>query len=300
MRFTELIEKSNISLASTVDFDVGGFSPVTGSIKQAITFAVDKDYLEEAIENATIAGVFVSEKYAKEQVSDKIILSTDPVSDFYHLRSIWWRLNEVKYPSSIAETTIIHKTATIAERNVTIGEDTTIEENVAIKPGVQIGKRCIIHSNCVIGGEGFEVRSIEGKNEVISHDGKVIIGDDVEIQSLCNIDKGLMGRDTLIGDETKIDSLVHVAHGVKIGKRCKIVAQVMISGSCTIGDDVWIGPGATISNGLTIGARSRISIGSTVVSNVKKDDTVTGYFAESHNMFIRKMIQMNKFFKRKA
>jgi UDP-3-O-[3-hydroxymyristoyl] glucosamine N-acyltransferase len=139
-----------------------------------------------------------------------------------------------------------------------------------IHHSVQIGK------NTVIGGDGFGyARDSDGTLAKMPHKGNVIIYEDVEIGSNACIDRAVVGS-TIIGAGTKIDNLVHVAHGVKIGRNCLIVAGAVIGGSCEIGDNVYIGIGAMIKNKIRIGNNAVIGMGAVVLKDVAEGETVVG------------------------
>ena len=99
---------------------------------------------------------------------------------------------------------------------------------------ITIGKNCNIGFGTVIGKDGFGFDEIDGKLIRNEHKFGVVIGDDVEIGANCNIDRGRW-RDTVINNGTKIDSLVHIGHNVKVGENCIIGPHVTLGGSCEIG-----------------------------------------------------------------
>ena len=122
---------------------------------------------------------------------------------------------------------------------------------------------------------GFGFVKINGEWQRFPHYGDVKIGKDVEIGRNTCIDRGSLAH-TVIGDGTKIDNLVHVAHNVKIGKRCLITAGAILGGSCEIGDDCFIGIGALIRNGIKIGAGATVGMGAVVTKDVPEGVTVVG------------------------
>ena len=184
----------------------------------------------------------------------------------------------------------ISQHAFIADKNVVIGDNVTIEEFVSIKENTVIEDNCIIRAGTIIGGEGFEHKR-NGKNIIsVKHLGGVIIKHDVELQQGNFVDKAIYPWDnTIVGEKTKTDNNVHIAHADKIGKRVFIAACTCIAGRVETGDDVWIGPGVTIINGITIGDRAKISIGSVVTKPIMNDEHVTGNFAINHNKFIENL-----------
>ena len=82
---------------------------------------------------------------------------------------------------------------------------------------------------------------------------------------------------------------MHVAHGVQIGRRSKVVAHAMLGGNITIGENVWIGPSAVITNGIIIGDNAKVSLGAVVIRNIPSGCTVSGNFAIDHKQFMRFM-----------
>ncbi|HMM78693.1 MAG TPA: UDP-3-O-(3-hydroxymyristoyl)glucosamine N-acyltransferase [Pyrinomonadaceae bacterium] len=155
-------------------------------------------------------------------------------------------------------------------RDVSIGRGTRIFPNCSIYDGVSIGKDCVIHAGCVIGADGFGfVRDGDSGYVKFPQAGSVVIGNDVEIGANSCVDRGALGL-TEIGDGTKIDNLVQIAHNVKIGKRVVIAAQTGISGStiieddCVIGGQVGMGDHARVLSGAIIGSQAGVLPGKIV------------------------------------
>jgi len=141
---------------------------------------------------------------------------------------------------------------------------------------VEIGKNVRIGPNCTIGFEGFGFEeNEEGSYERFPHIGKVILGDYVEVGGNTCIDRGAL-EDTMIGEGTKIDNLVHIAHNVKIGKNCLIVALTCIGGGVEIGDGAYLGIGCSNRNQIRIGEKAFIGMGAVVVKDVDPGVTVIG------------------------
>ena len=111
--------------------------------------------------------------------------------------------------------------------------------------------------------------------------GKIMIGDDVEIGAASTVARATL-ESTQIGDGTKIDNHVHIAHNVKIGKGCLICGMAGISGSVTIGDRVVLGGGVGIADHVTIGSNATVAAGSGVGTDVAAGTTVSGYPALPH------------------
>lgn len=170
--------------------------------------------------------------------------------------------------SIIGDRTQIRAGAIVGD-NVTIGEDCMLHPNVFIEDNSEIGNNVILHSGVSIGTDGFGY--VRDKNEYIKFPqiGKVIIEDNVEIGANSCVDRGALGE-TRIGEGTKIDNLVQVAHNVTIGKRVIIAAQTGISGSVIIEDDciiagqVGFADHTIIKKGAIIGAKSAVFPGKIV------------------------------------
>jgi UDP-3-O-[3-hydroxymyristoyl] glucosamine N-acyltransferase len=152
---------------------------------------------------------------------------------------------------------------------VEIGEDTVLHSGVHVYSDVRIGNRVIVHSGAVIGSDGFGYVFADGRHHKFPQLGKVIIEDDVEVGSNSTIDRGSLGT-TLIGQGTKIDNLVQIAHNVRIGKHCVVAAQTGISGSAEIGSyvviggQVGIGDRVKIEDQVVIGAQAGIPSGKVI------------------------------------
>jgi len=104
-----------------------------------------------------------------------------------------------------------------------------------------------------------------------------VIEDNVTIGAGCTVNKGLLGYDTYIGKNTKIDSGVHIAHSCKVGPKNIITANVTFGGAVTTEDEVFIGLNATVVNGIILGSRSFIGAGSVVVRSIGSDQKVLPY-----------------------
>jgi UDP-3-O-[3-hydroxymyristoyl] glucosamine N-acyltransferase len=167
-----------------------------------------------------------------------------------------------------------------------IGERARLFPSVTIYPGATIGARSVIHSGVRIGTDGFGYVFRDGAHQKIPHVGRCIIGDDVEIGANTTIDRGSID-DTIIGSGTKIDNLVHIAHNVRIGSKCLILAQVGVAGSATIGDGVILAGQAGIAGHISIGAGARIGAQAGVFGDVPAGESWSGYPARPHRESLR-------------
>jgi len=164
----------------------------------------------------------------------------------------------------------------------TIGPDVEIGAGTVIGSGAHIthssiGRDCQIGSNSIIGGPGFGYEDDDETKEVVEfpHIGRVRIGDRVRIGASSTVDRAALGE-TVVEDDCKVDSGVHVGHNVKLCKRCKITAHAMLGGSVVIGSDTWVGPTASIRDWRIIGCNALIGIGAVVTKDVPDNATVVG------------------------
>lgn len=140
----------------------------------------------------------------------------------------------------------------------------------------RMGFNVTIGQNCTIGGAGFGyVMDEDGNFFQMPHLGNVILRDNVTIHNNVCIDRAVLGS-TIIGHGTKIDNLVHVAHGVIIGENCLVTAGVIIGGSAVIGDNCFIGVNAIIKNKVKIGNNVTIGAGAVVLKDVPDGVTIVG------------------------
>ena len=149
---------------------------------------------------------------------------------------------------------------------VRIGRDSSVGAGATIFCAL-IGDRVIIHPGAHIGQDGFGFAMGPRGHLKVPQVGRVIIQDDVEIGAGTTVDRGA-NRDTVVGEGTKIDNLVQVAHNVVIGRHCVITGQVGISGSCTLEDFVAIGGQAGLAGHLHVGAGAQIAARSGLMADV--------------------------------
>jgi len=174
----------------------------------------------------------------------------------------------------------------VVGENASIGDGSRLWPGVIIYGGASLGRRVVIHSGARIGCDGFGYVFRDGAHNKILHVGRCIIGDDVEIGANTTIDRGSID-DTVVGRGTKIDNLVHIAHNVRVGEKCLIMAQVGIAGSVTIGDGAILAGQAGISGHLSIGAGARLAAQAGVFGDIPAGETWSGYPARPHRDSLR-------------
>lgn len=182
--------------------------------------------------------------------------------------------------------------------DVKIGRNCEFFPNVVIEDSSEIHDNVILHSGVIIGSDGFGYVRDKDVHRKFPQIGRVVIERDVEIGANSCVDRGALG-DTVIGEGTKIDNLVQIAHNTIIGKRVLIASQTGISGSVTIGDNcmlagqVGIGEGAVIEEGAVLGGKSGVFPGKRVkkgfwsgVPVQKNEDTIR------QNLMVRRLEKM--------
>lgn len=157
-----------------------------------------------------------------------------------------------------------------------IGRNTIIGSNVRIYDDVIIGEYCKIKDGAVIGGEGFGFETDENGNRLrFPQIGDVLIGNHVEIGANTCIDRGAFSS-TIIGDNTKINNLCHIAHNNIIGKDVTIAALVNLSGGNIIEDECWISPSSSLRGYIHVGKGSTIGTGAVVIKNIPEGEVWIG------------------------
>jgi UDP-3-O-[3-hydroxymyristoyl] glucosamine N-acyltransferase len=159
---------------------------------------------------------------------------------------------------------------------VTIGDLSVLHVHVSVREGVAIGERVILHDGVVIGSDGFGfARRPDGTHYKIPQVGRVVIEDDVEIGANSTVDRPAVGE-TRVGAGTKIDNLVQVAHGVRIGRNVLLAAQVGIAGSTVLEDDVVMAGQSGAVGHIRLGRGARVGAKSAVTKDVEAGHTVAG------------------------
>ncbi len=164
---------------------------------------------------------------------------------------------------------------------VKIGADVRLLPHVTLYPGAILGDRVTVHSGARIGSDGFGYVFRGGAHEKIPHVGRCLVGNDVEIGANSAIDRGSID-DTVIGDGTKIDNLVHIGHNVRVGRLCLLMAQVGVAGSSRVEDGAILAGQVGIAGHLTVGAGARLAAQAGVISDVPAGETWGGYPARPH------------------
>ncbi len=204
---------------------------------------------------------------------------------------------------------------TVIEANVEFGKNVSIGHNCVIKEGCVIGDNTVIHNNVTLshtlmgsdgvifsgarlGTPGFGYASSAKGHFMIPQMGRVIIGNRVEIGANSCLDRGALD-DTVVGDGTKIDNLVHLAHGTVIGKNCFICGQAGFAGGTVLEDFVIAAAQTGFAGHLTVGAGSQVAGQSGVISSLPPQSKVVGFPARPIKEFYKELAFVKRLMKKK-
>lgn len=158
---------------------------------------------------------------------------------------------------------------------VEVGESSRLVASVTLCSGTRLGARCLVHPGAVIGSDGFGLANDDGTWVKVPQVGCAVLGDDVEVGSCTSIDRGAIG-DTVIADGAKIDSQVHIAHNVQIGRHTAIAGCAAVAGSSRVGDFCTIAGGAGITGHVVLGDHVHVSGVTAVTRSLPEPGVYTG------------------------
>ena len=304
------------------DLTLHGIAPLSEATPEQLSFLANPKYAAQ-VPTTRAGAVLVAEDFAGGDA--RLIRVKNPYLAMANVAAKWFASRRA--PRGISPLASISPTATLGRDvnvgpfatigdDVTIGDGVTIYQSVSVAPGcaigdgtvvyplvsiyegTTIGRRCILHSGVVVGSDGYGYATEEGRHHKVPQIGSVRIEDDVEIGSNTTIDRGTIGE-TVVGEGTKIDNLVQIGHGVKIGKHCLLVAQVGIAGSTELGDYVVVAGQSGFSGHLKIGNRVQVAAKSAVLGDVPDDAKVMGSPAMPFRDFARREALLKRLMKKK-
>tara|TARA_B110000858_G_scaffold160559_1_gene184705 strand:- start:1267 stop:2235 length:969 start_codon:yes stop_codon:yes gene_type:complete len=313
---------SNISLENILDIceieneflDTGrflsNFSRADIATASDLTFFTNPKYIVETNAEFIITNRKISNLISK---SKKILISSNLDCDIARISNLFYRSKTISEISKlknynvgtnsyISKNSTINKGATIGDNfflddfssigfNCSVGNNVIVGKNVSIGNAI-IGDNVYIGDGTKIGQDGFGFAYSKTNSPIkIFHIGRVIIQNDVNINANCTIDKGSFS-DTVIGEKTFIDNLVHIAHNVVIGNNCIIAGQCGFAGSCKIGNFVQIGGQTGIGGHINISDNVKIAAKSGVIRDIDKGQTVMGYPAVNINKYLKNYKKM--------
>lgn len=234
--------------------------------------------------NLTSGIIICPDSFSSFHPACQYILSANPRQTFQKtLEEFFLKKREpsISSKSSVHPSVTLNDTVhlgdhVVIEEDCIIGNHVVIDHNTVIKAGTVIHDYVKIGSNCTIGGVGFGYEKNQNSQyEVIPHIGNVVLKQYVEIGNNTCIDRAVLGS-TVLEEHVKVDNLVHIAHGVTIGKNSLIIANTMIGGSTHIGENVWVAPSTSILNKKKVESNSVMGMGAVVIKDVAEGQTIIG------------------------
>jgi UDP-3-O-[3-hydroxymyristoyl] glucosamine N-acyltransferase len=289
------------------DHPVEGVSTLSEAGASEVCYYGNPKYRSQLSSTSALA-VIVSDRI---ETSSPNLIVVDDAYDAFRKALLLFRPRDDSGFRGVHPTSLVHETATIGEevdvgpftvldRGVRIGDGTRIGSSCYLGPEVMVGRECrihagvrleartevgdrvTIHAGSVLGSDGFGyVPDPGGAHRKVPQNGNLLVRDHVEIGANCTIDRGVTGS-TVIGEHTKLDNLVHVAHNVVLGRGCFLAAQTGIAGSTRVGDGVVFGGQAGIIGHIRIGDGARIGAQAGVTKDVPAGETFSGYPARPH------------------
>lgn len=221
---------------------------------------------------ASVARTFTPGIHPRAVVDEAVRL--DPAKVRVHAGAV------IMAGAEIGEGTEIGPNCVIGE-DVRIGRDCLLYANATVRERCTLGDRVILQPGAVIGSDGYGYELVEGRHVKVDQVGIVEIQNDVEIGANTTIDRARFGR-TVIGEGTKIDNLVQIAHNVQIGKHCLLVSQVGIAGSARTGDYVVVAAQAGVGGHVNIGTKSILAARAGATADLEGGKTYSGHPARPH------------------
>ncbi len=287
--------------------------------REALTFATDERYLRAAL-SSSAAAVLTDERLASSSASSKPLILVE--SARAALAQLLARLEPARPaprrdpsaavdPSAeigpdvfigplvavgagarVGARSVLHAGA-IVGANAILGEDSILHPHAMLLDGCVAGKRVVLQAGAVIGSDGFGYVFVDGGFRKIPQVGNVELGDDVEIGAHTCVDRAQTGT-TRIGEGTKIDNLVQIAHNCRIGKHCAFAALTAMAGSTVVGDYVRVGGASTFKGHVRVGSNVTLGGKTEVWADIPDNAFMSGRPAKPHRDELRLQVLIQK------
>lgn len=314
----ELAELTGAELvsASVASLQIVQVAPLVRADRGSISFLGDRRYLRD-LAASSVGACFVAPGQADRAPEGCAVLLTAQPQAAYAAAAE--RLHRARghavqdpaiHPSAEIEDGAVLGHGVVVGPGAKIGRGSRLGANTVIGPGVAIGRDCRIGANvsigfaligdrvavlsgATIGEQGFGVAAGPKGPIDVPQLGRVLVQDGVTIGANSCIDRGAWD-DTVIGENTKIDNLVQVAHNVRLGRGCLLAAHTGISGTVTVGDGVAFGGRAGVADHVTIGAGAQIAAGAGVMKNVPAAEVWGGFPARPVRRWMRETAWLHR------
>jgi len=329
MKFSEIVEKLNLASSRTLttsvatDPEITGAAPVDEAASGKISYIEGAKFASHTASTNASALILPLDESLQANCADRNIAwiaAPDPRLLFAQTIALFYQ--PFRPTSEIHPAATIHPTAHIGENvyigpnaviqpGVKIGSNVCVHPNVVIYPDAEIGEGTVLHANCVIhertrigancvihsgaaiGSEGFGFVPTATGWVKMEQSGCTVLEDGVEVGCNSTIDRPAVGE-TRIGQNTKIDNLVHVGHGCQVGKNCAFAAHVGMAGGVKIGNNVILAGQVGIANQAKIGDGAIATAKAGIHSDVAAGAIVTGVPAIPHKLFLKAAAVYNR------
>jgi UDP-3-O-[3-hydroxymyristoyl] glucosamine N-acyltransferase len=294
---SDLANWLGVSYAGNADAPVTGINEIHKVVPGDLTFVDFHKYYDKAL-NSDATFIIINKEVPCPE-GKGLLFSDDPFRDYVRLtkrfRPVEHSLTPVAPDAQIGAGTVLYPGVYIGP-NVTIGENCVLHPNVVVYGHAVIGNNVIIHANTVLGSDAFYYKKRQQPESFFDkmHTcGRVVIEDDVEIGAACTIDSGVSG-DTVIRKGSKLDNHIHLGHGVVLGERTLIAAQVGIGGKTVVGNDCIFWGQVGISKTLHIGDNVTVLAQSGVGNDLESGKSYFGSPAIEARKAWREMARLKK------
>ena len=318
MKLSEIARSLNVELENVSgEIDVSGVAGIEEASVSQITFIANPKYAALA-KTTKAAAIIVSPDFPAD--GRPVIRSKNPYLTFAKAIELFYEAP--KYGPAVHPTAVIHPSAKIGrdphigayvvvDADVILGDGAVLNPHVVIYRGAKIGRNFFAHAHAVvrefceigdnvvlqngviIGADGFGFARDESGWRKILQSGKVVLGDNVEVQANSTVDRSSIGE-TRVGDGTKIDNLVMIGHGCTVGKHTMLCSQVGLAGSTEVGDNVILAGKVGVAGHLKIGDGAVATALTGIPGDVAAGSTVSGYPAIDNKQWLRSVAVFNK------
>ncbi len=310
MKVSAVARLLGLSMVGDPDVEITGVAPLDLATSRDISFLANAKY-RDAARKSSAGALLVPE--GESLPGKPLIHCPDPYLAFALVMQAFHPPRS--FSPGVHATAVVGRDCAVApsahvgpyaviDDGTVVGPDSVVEASCVIGTGCRIGKGChlypgvvlypdtivgdrvSLHSGVVLGADGFGYAHKDGRQVKIPQVGRVVVENDVEIGANTTVDRGAL-EETRIGEGTKIDNLVQIAHNVRTGPDCILVAQSGISGSTTLGRGVIVAGQSGAVGHIRIGDGARIGAKSAVTKNLPDGAFVTGHPAQPHKAWLK-------------
>ncbi|HXW50962.1 MAG TPA: UDP-3-O-(3-hydroxymyristoyl)glucosamine N-acyltransferase [Candidatus Acidoferrales bacterium] len=319
-RLGDLAALTHGTLVGDPDATIERVASVDEADARSLTFAVDERWLAKALRSRALAVLGPANAAQGDAAGKTLIIVANVRAALAQILESFAPAvprGEFTHPSAILEGGIVREPDVWIGPNVVVREHATLGRGCTIMAGAYVGRRaqlgagtllhphamvldecvvgehCVLNAACVIGSDGFGFVRVGAEQIKIPQIGNVVLGDRVEVGACTTIDRAVTGS-TTIGNGTKIDNLVQIAHNVSIGEESTICAQTGIAGSSKLGNRVIVAGQVGIVGHLEIGDDTVIGASAKVIGSWPAGSHLSGDYAQPHRKNIEQQVLLRK------